>query len=97
MPTPLPDNPVRIIHAHLDDDGIIDPVAVDIAARGVRPVELTETEQVHAAVLMLRRGAARPLVAYRLRLGAGTVRRLAAALELAASLHDDPAALRAVA
>lgn len=97
MPTPPPDNPVRIIKTRLDDDGIVDPVAVEIAARGTRPVELTETEQVHAAVLMLKRGAPRPLVAYRLRLGAPTVRRIAAALQIAASLHDDSTPLPAVA
>lgn len=97
MPTPPPGNPVRIIKTRLDDDGIVDLIAVEIAVKGTRPVELTETEQVHAAVLMLRRGAPRPLVAYRLRLGAPTVRRIGAVIQIAASLHGDPAALPAVA
>lgn len=95
--TPKPASPVRILRTRLDDDGIVDMIAVELAAKGVRPVELTETEQTAAAVLMIKRGAPRPLVAYRLRLAASTVRRIAAAIELAASSHDDVTALPAVA
>lgn len=89
--TPKPSSPVRIVKSRLDDDGIVDPIAVELAAKGTRPVELTETEQTAAAVLMIKRGVPRPLVAYRLRLGASTVRRIAAALQLAATVHDDAA------
>ena len=40
----------------LADDGIIDPVAVEIAARGTRPVALTHTERQLAAAAILARG-----------------------------------------
>ena len=39
----------------LADDGIIDPVAVEIAARGIRPVALTRAERQLAAVRILAR------------------------------------------
>lgn len=96
MATP-PVNPVQISRTRLDDDGIVDPIAVEIAAKGTRPVELTDTEQTAAAVLMLKRGASPSLVAYRLRMATSTARRIAAAIQLAASIHDDTATFPAVA
>lgn len=40
----------------LADDGIIDPIAVEIAARGIRPVALTHAERQLAAARILARG-----------------------------------------
>lgn len=68
----------RICPARLADDGIVDPIAVEIAAKGTRPVQLTETERLLAAALLLESGASLSLVAYRLRMGFDTARRLAA-------------------
>ena len=41
----------------LADDGIIDPVAVEIAARGIRPVALTRAGRHLAAATALARGS----------------------------------------
>lgn len=68
----------RICKTRLIDDGIVDPIAVEIAAKGTRPVQLTETERLLAVALLLDGGASLSLVAYRLRMGLDTVRRLAA-------------------
>lgn len=89
--TPKPAGPVRIAKVRLDDDGIVDLIAVDLAAKGVRPVELTETEQTAAALVMLKSGAPLALVSYRLRLSAATVRRIADAVRLESAVHDAPA------
>ena len=40
----------------LADDGIIDPIAVELAARGARPVALTRAER-HPAATILARGS----------------------------------------
>ena len=81
----------------LADDGIVDPIAVEIAAKGTRPVQLTGTERLLAAALLLDGGAPLSLVAYRLRMGTDTVRRLAAGFragtaagKAAASAHPEP-------
>jgi DNA-binding CsgD family transcriptional regulator len=50
----------------LADDGIIDMVAVDIAARGMRPVALTPAERQLAAARILAQGGTPYLVAKRL-------------------------------
>jgi hypothetical protein len=39
----------------LPDDGIIDPIAVEIAARGIRSVALTRAERQAAAAAILAR------------------------------------------
>lgn len=70
--------PARICPVRLADDGIVDPVAVDIAARGVRPVGLTETERRAAVALLLSRGGSPSLAAYRMRISLSTVRAIAA-------------------
>jgi hypothetical protein len=62
----------------LPDDGIIDPVAVEIAARGVRPVALTPAERQAAAARILARGGTPYLISKRLRLRGTTALTLAA-------------------
>jgi hypothetical protein len=62
----------------LADDGIIDMVAVDIAARGTRPVPLTRAERQLAAARILARGGTPYLVAKRLHVSGTTALALAA-------------------
>lgn len=50
----------------LPDDGIIDPIAVEIAAKGERPVALTAPERRAAAELILASGGTVSTVAERL-------------------------------
>ena len=65
----------------LADDGIIDPIAVEIAARGARPVALTPSERLLAAARILARGGTPYLIAERLHVSGTT------ALTLAARCH----------
>ena len=62
----------------LDDDGIIDPVAVEIAARGTRPVALTPAERQLAAGRILARGGTPNLISERLHVSGTTALMLAA-------------------
>jgi hypothetical protein len=62
----------------LTDDGIIDPVAVEIAARGFRPVALTRAERQLAAIRILARGGTPYLIAKRLHVSGTTALTLAA-------------------
>jgi hypothetical protein len=62
----------------LPDDGIIDPVAVDIAARGTRPVALTQTERQLAAAAILTSGGTLSQVSKRLHVSGTTAIALAA-------------------
>jgi hypothetical protein len=62
----------------LTDDGIIDPVAVEIAVRGIRPVALTRAERQLAAVRILARGGTPYMVAKRLHASGTTALTLAA-------------------
>jgi hypothetical protein len=62
----------------LTDDGIIDPLAVEIAARGIRPVALTHAERQLAAIRILARGGTPYLIATRLHVSGTTARTLAA-------------------
>jgi len=66
----------------LADDGIIDLIAVDIAARGARTVALTRAERQLAAAVILARGGGPDLIAKRLHIS------VAAALALAARCRD---------
>jgi hypothetical protein len=50
----------------LPDDGIIDPVAVEIAAKGERRVKLTAPERSAAAEIILARGGTVAVIAERL-------------------------------
>jgi DNA-binding NarL/FixJ family response regulator len=62
----------------LADDGIIDPVAVDLAARGTRPIALTRTERQLAAAAILARGGSTYHIAVRLHVSGTTAVTLAA-------------------
>jgi hypothetical protein len=50
----------------LPDDGIIDPIAVEIAAKGERRVALTAPERRAAAEMILARGGTVAVIAERL-------------------------------
>jgi hypothetical protein len=67
----------------LADDGIIDPVAVEIAVRGARPVALTQAERLHAAARILARGGTPYLISARLHVSGTTARTLAARCQAA--------------
>ena len=56
----------------LADDGIIDPIAVEIAARGMRPVALTQAERQLAAAAILARGGTPYLISKRLHVSGTT-------------------------
>ena len=62
----------------LADDGIIDPIAVELAARGTRPVALTRSERQLAAAAILARGGTPNLIAKRLHVSEATALTLAA-------------------
>lgn len=62
----------------LADDDIIDLIAVEIAARGIRPVALTRTERQLAAARILARGGTPYLISMRLRVSGSTALTLAA-------------------
>ena len=72
----------------LPDDGIIDPVAVEIAARGSRPVALTPPERLLAAARILARGGTPYLIAERLHVSGTTALNLAAELADCATRSD---------
>ncbi len=63
----------------LPEDGITDPVAVELAARGVRPVALTPGERAEVVAAVLAGGGTVSLAARRLRCSYGTARAIAAA------------------
>jgi hypothetical protein len=62
----------------LPDDGIIDPIAVEIATRGARTVALTRAERQLAAARILVRGGTPYLISKRLHVSGTTALRLAA-------------------
>ena len=62
----------------LADDGIIDPVAVELAARGIRPVALTRAERQLAALRILACGGTPYIIATRLHVSGTTACTLAA-------------------
>ena len=64
----------------LPDDGIIDPVAVEIAASGQRPVRLTTAERRAAAARILAGGGTAGVIAQRLRMSYAAARVLAASI-----------------
>ena len=70
----------------LPDDGIIDPVAVEITAAGTRRVRLTAAERGAAAALILARGGTVSDIAARLHVSTQTARLLAATARAAAGL-----------
>ena len=62
----------------LPDDGIIDPIAVETAATGTRPVALTRTERQLAAARILADGGTAYVISARLRVSGSTALALAA-------------------
>jgi hypothetical protein len=62
----------------LADDGIIDPIAVDIATRGARTVALIPAERQLAAARILARGGTPYLISKRLHINGTTALTLAA-------------------
>jgi len=64
----------------IPDDGIIDAVAVEVAASGQRPVRLTCAERREAAARILARGGTVGVVAKRLRMSGSAVRVLVASI-----------------
>jgi hypothetical protein len=62
----------------LADDGIIDPIAIELAARGARPVALTRAERQLAAAAILARGGTPYVIASRLHVSGTTAHTLAA-------------------
>ena len=69
----------------LADDGIIDPVAVEIAARGIRLVALTRAERQLAAARILAWGGTACLISRRLHVSGTTALVLAARCQGVAS------------
>jgi hypothetical protein len=59
------------------DDGIIDPIAVEIAARGIRPVALTAAERQQAAARIIAEGGTVAHVCTRLHVSGTTAQVLA--------------------
>ncbi|MHB1597044.1 MAG: hypothetical protein ACYCO9_16900 [Streptosporangiaceae bacterium] len=69
----------------LPEDGILDPIAIELAARGIRPVALTPAERVTAAARILARGGSPALIARRLHVSGTTALILAARIRHAGS------------
>jgi hypothetical protein len=72
----------------LPDDGIIDPIAVEVAASGQRPVRLTRAERRAAAARILAKGGTAWTIAKRLRMS------YLAASVLAASITETEGSAR---
>ena len=62
----------------LADDGIIDPIAVELAARGACPVALTHAERQLAAIRILAQGDTAYVITKRLHVSGTTALTLAA-------------------
>jgi hypothetical protein len=71
----------------LPDDGIIDDLAVELAAAGTRPVALTRPERRLAAARILANGGTPYLISKRLHLSCQFAHALAASIR-AAERHD---------
>ena len=69
----------------LPGDGIIDPIAVEMATRGARTVALTRAERQLTAARILARGGAPYVISKRLRVSGTTALLLAARCRSAAS------------
>jgi len=69
----------------LADDGIIDPIAVEIATRGARTVALTWAERQLAAARILARGGTAYVISKRLPVSGTTALTLAARCQGVAS------------
>jgi hypothetical protein len=65
-------------HLVLADDGLIDPIAIEIAASGARTVALTWAERQLAAARILDRGGTAYVISKRLHVSGTTALMLAA-------------------
>jgi DNA-binding CsgD family transcriptional regulator len=65
----------------LPEDGILDPIAIELAARGIRPVALTPAERLTAAARILAKGGTPALIARRLHVSGTTALILAARIQ----------------
>ena len=74
----------------LPDDGIIDELAVEIAAKGIRPVALTPAERRLAAARILASGGTAHLISKRLHVSNRTAHALAAELTAARQAAAGP-------
>jgi len=88
-PTPVTTARPRIRPARwvLPEDGIVDEVAVTIAAAGTRPVALTRTERWLAAGRILAAGGTPYLISKRLHVSGRTALAMAAAINAAQAGH----------
>jgi hypothetical protein len=75
----------------LPEDGIIDPVAVEIAASGTRRVRLTAAERRLAAALILARGGSPNDLARRLCMSGNAANALAASIRAAGTAAEEVA------
>ena len=66
----------------LPEDGIPGPIAIELAARGIRPVALTPAERLTAAARILARGGTPALIACRLHISGSTALALTARIQL---------------
>ena len=64
----------------IPDDGIIDPIAVELAANGRRPVRLTRLERRAAAIRILASGGTIYVIAKRLNMSYPAAKVLAASI-----------------
>ena len=64
----------------IPDDGIMDPIAVEIAANGQRPIRLTRLERREAAIRILASGGTIYVVAKRLNMSYPAAKVLAASI-----------------
>lgn len=78
----------------LPDDGIVDPVAVDLAATGNRAVRLTAAERREAAAIILAGGGSAWCIAERLKMDLAAARSLAASVITEAAVPEVPPAGR---
>ena len=65
----------------LPEDCILDPIAIELAARGIRPVALTPAERLTAAARILARGGTPALISRRLRVSGTTALILTARIQ----------------
>ncbi len=79
----------------IPDDGIIDHLAIEIAATGIRPVALTRAERRLAAALILAAGGTPYVISKRLHLSGQTARVLAAAIQAETTADQASACRRA--
>jgi hypothetical protein len=75
----------------LADDGIVDPIAVEIAASGTRTVALTPAERQLAAARILAPGGTPYLISKRLHVNGTTALTLAARCQDMTSRPSEPA------